>query len=385
LAASVVKLPLSAKPRASIVVAVSTVDSSLVRCLEHLARSASSVPFEALVVLNGLPSEAVSRLRKRLLGPRFLESEVNLGLAGSLNRGRAEARGEYIVSLHDDADVQPNWLDALVETADRDPGVGAVGSLVLDSDGRVQAAGWELVQDGSTRPPWKGEPPAAIEFTEPRAVDYSPSCSLLVRASTWDRIGGADERFFPLYYVDVDLCLAIRGRGERVLLQPGSTVVHHRGASTDPDFAQFVARRNRGLMLEKWGELIRLHTPGSGATFSPQYGDRLPHQADPLPGRHEREAAVAREYEADLRSRLAAQAAELGALRRQTTDLEKLSADLESRAAEATTELAWLRQRSELLTEIEQGGWWRLRSRVLPILRAAAAARQVMRGVRPGR
>ena len=337
------------------------------------------------MVVNGLPSEAVTRLRERLLGPRFLESDVNLGLAGSLNRARAEARGEYIVSLHDDAYAEPNWLDALVEAADRDPEVGAVGSLVLDRDGRVQSAGWELLQDGSTRPPWQGEPPAAVEFTEPRAVDYSPSCSLLVRASTWDRIGGADERFFPLYYVDVDLCLAIRGHGERVLLEPRSIVVHHRGASTDPDFARFVARRNRGLMLEKWGELIRFQTPGSGATFSPQAGGSLPRPANPPPSRHECETAVAREYEMDLRSRLAAQAAELDALHGRTNDLERLSAELESRADEAAAELARLRPRSELLTQIEQGGWWRLRSRLLPVLRAVTAARHAIGAGRPGR
>ena len=310
------------------------------------------------------------------MGPGFEESEVNLGLAGSLNRGRAAARGEFIVSLHDDAEVQPDWLDALVAIADRDPGVGAVGSLVLNSNGLVQAAGWELLQDGGTRAPWDGEPPAATAFVEARPVDYSPSCSLLVRASTWDRIGGADERFFPLYYVDVDICVGIRGQGEQVLCQPRSVVVHHRGASTNRDFAEFVARRNRELILEKWGASIRSHTPGSGATFSPVARALGPQAGNPdLRSRRGREASVAGEYAADLRSRLAEQAAEIDARSQQAADLESL-------AKATATELAWLRQRSERLALIEQGGWWRLHERVLPLLRAVAVVRRMIAPVR---
>ena len=405
-----IELPNPARPRASIIIVVASVETPLRRCLERLAASASAVPFETIVVLNGVPPGEASRLGDGVAGPRFEESAINLGFAGALNRGRAVAHGEFVVSLHDDAEVQPNWLDALVETADSDPGVGAVGSLVLGGDGRVRAAGWELLSDGRTRPPWNGEPPAAEAFAEARAVDYSPSCSLLVRASTWDRIGGADERLFPVYYVDVDLCLAIRARGERVLMQPRSIVVHHGGASTNRDFAEFVAGRNRELMIEKWGELIRSHTPGSGATFSLADGAPPPQEADPdLGSRVRRDSAIARDYAADLRSRLAAQTAELDALRVQAAHLESLTTELEStrrtladrdreyqvavsalqserskREREAA-EMTLLRQRSELLTQIEQGGWWRLRGRVLPLLQAASATRRVIRGAWPNR
>ena len=330
-----IKLPAPAAPRASVIVVVSSVETPLHRCLERLAASAPTVSYETIVVLNGLPPEDASRLRGGVAGARFEESPVNLGLAGALNQGRKAARGEFIVSLHDDAEAQPDWLDALVETADRDLGVGAVGSLVLGIDLRVQAAGFELLADGSTRPPWEGEPPAASVFVEPRAVDYSPSCSLLVRASSWDRIGGADERLFPLSYVDVDICLAIRARGERIVFQPRSVVVHRSGTSTNRDFAEFVAGRNRELMLAKWGELIRSHLPGSGATFSLAESALPRQEADSeLLTRLRRDSAVTREYAAHLRA-----------------DLQD-----ERRERERTTEeMVWLLQRSEMLALIEQG------------------------------
>jgi GT2 family glycosyltransferase len=256
---------LAAIPRASIIIVTAGDGALLHSCLQRLGEVAPAVEHETIVVTNGAPEADAARLRRSAPHVRVCASPVNLGFAGALNAGRALATGEFVVSLHDDAEVRPGWLEALVAAADRDPEAGAVGSLVLGTDGGVQAAGWRLLPDGSTRPPWDAQPPDPSAFDRPLAVDYAPSCSLLVRASSWDEVGGADERFFPLYYVDVDLCLAIRVRGQRVVCEPASVVVHRRGASTNRDFALFLTDRNRELLLEKWGEAVAGPRPGSRA------------------------------------------------------------------------------------------------------------------------
>lgn len=48
-------------------------------------------------------------------------------------------------------------------------------------------------------------PDAPDGYLERRPVDYTGSASMLVRAATWDAVGGMGERFFPAYFVDVDL------------------------------------------------------------------------------------------------------------------------------------------------------------------------------------
>ena len=83
----------------------------------------------------------------------------------------------------------------------------------------------------------------------------------MVRASAWDRIGGADERLHPVYYVDVDLCMAIRQLGLAVLYQPASRTRHRRGATQTYSFKAFLAKRNRLLFLEKWGAVLEQHEP----------------------------------------------------------------------------------------------------------------------------
>jgi GT2 family glycosyltransferase len=280
----------------------------LERCLERLATVGSrDVAFETIVFLDGAGKDEASRLRERVRGARVEASSVELGLAGALNRARARARGEFLVSLHDDAEIEPGWLDALVAAVDNDPEAGAVGSLILRMDRRVQAAGRELLPTGVTRPAWGR---SVRDLDRVHAVDQCGSASLLVRATTWDELGGADERFYPVYYVDVDLCVAILARGQRVLLAPRSVIRHHQGASTYRAFARFLHGRNREQFRAKWGEVVTTHVPASGVVARPAAGELPRQQREPDPDRQERvqlERAleVTREYAETLQARLA--------------------------------------------------------------------------------
>ena len=315
----VISLPAPPSPRASVMIAAGARGPLLERCLERLATVATgTVPFETIVFLDGAGEEQAERLRTRVEGAQIEASAIELGLSAALNRARARARGEFLVSLHDDAEVEPGWLEALVAAADADPDAGAVGSLVLHMDGRVQSAGKELMPDGLIRPARRK---SVGDLDRVHPVDQCVSASLLIRASIWDEVGGADERFYPLYYVDADLCVAILARGQRVLLEPRSVVRHRQGASTDRAFARFVFRRNREMFLAKWGELIRTHVPGSGTIALPPGSDPPPQEREPEPDRQERaqlERALmtTRAYAASLRAQLERREAVLARLRR---------------------------------------------------------------------
>ena len=76
------------------------------------------IPYETIVVLNEARDQDAARLREAVTGVHVVSSPFNLGLAGSGNRGRDLARGELLLLLHDDAEVEPGWMEALVETAD---------------------------------------------------------------------------------------------------------------------------------------------------------------------------------------------------------------------------------------------------------------------------
>src|SRR3954451_16735006 len=97
-------LPDPAAPRASVMIAAGARGPLLERCLERLATvGAGAVAFDTIVFLDGAGDDEAERLRRRVQGARVEASSVELGLAGALNRARASARGEFLVSLHDDA------------------------------------------------------------------------------------------------------------------------------------------------------------------------------------------------------------------------------------------------------------------------------------------
>ncbi|HEV8266635.1 MAG TPA: glycosyltransferase, partial [Thermoanaerobaculia bacterium] len=265
-----IELPVSPSPRVSILIPSAADSRFLTACLASLQRHLSpALPVEVVVVLDGAGAAAGDALREAAPNAIVATTAARLGLAGAGNLGRGLARGALLVLLHDDAEIEPGWLEALVATADARPDAGVVGSLVLDPDGSLQSAGMILWREGWTSPPWVGAPPSPASFEGVRAVDYCGTCSLLVRASIWDAMGGLDDTFFPAYYVDVDVAMSSRRLGRSVLLQPASRVRHHRGASGTPRFRGFIASRNRDAFLRKWDAELQAHEPqgndGAGA------------------------------------------------------------------------------------------------------------------------
>ncbi len=185
-------------------------------------------------------SEVESQLRGSVTGIQLVSSPVNFGMAGAGNRGRALARGELLILLHDDVEIEAGWMEALVETADAHPEAGAIGGKALFPDGRLQSEGAILWRTGQVSLTWVGE---ALSFNRLRAVDVCGTSSLLVRAALWDLVGGLDEQFYPVYYVEVDLGMAIREHGFIVLYQPNYVFVITRARApiiTTSNFSSFI-------------------------------------------------------------------------------------------------------------------------------------------------
>ena len=73
----------------------------------------------------------------------------------------------------------------------------------------------------------------------------------------WDAVGGFDERYFPAYYEDVDLCLALWDHGYRVAYEPRARLRHLESQSTSTPFRNFLLIRNRAQLVAKWSALLQ--------------------------------------------------------------------------------------------------------------------------------
>lgn len=231
------------------------------RCLAALHRHDSQYPF-TLVLVDDCSTDETAERPAAYAGIRWLRNPDNLGFVRSCNRGAEEALGAYLVFLNNDTQVQPGWLDALVETFAQYPDAGIVGSRLLYSDGRQQEAGGIVFRDGSAWNYGHLDDPDKPRYSYVRDVDYVSGASLAIRRDLFERLGGFHEDFAPAYYEDVDLAFRVRATGYRVLYQPHSRVVHFEGMSAGRDeMAPTGMKRfqaiNREKLVQRWGDALR--------------------------------------------------------------------------------------------------------------------------------
>jgi GT2 family glycosyltransferase len=225
-------------------------------CLAALRRNTSDrLPHELLVADDGSTDETAQMLQK-VRGITVVQNSINLGFLETCNRAAKQARGRYLVFLNNDTEVQPDWLEALVQTAERHPRAGLVGGKLLFPDGRVQEAGSVLGQDGWGHPyGWLGDADAC-EFNYVKDVDCFVGACMLVRTDLFRALGGFDSRYAPAFYEEFDLQFAARAAGYRVIYQPRARIVHLRSCSYGQETRDRQAAVNHARFCEKWAALL---------------------------------------------------------------------------------------------------------------------------------
>jgi hypothetical protein len=62
-------------------------------------------------------------------------------------------------------------------------------------------------------------------------VEQPPGAFLMFRRDVWQRLGGFDTQFLPLWFEDVDFCKRVRDLGLKIRYVPGVTARHRGGHS----------------------------------------------------------------------------------------------------------------------------------------------------------
>jgi GT2 family glycosyltransferase len=238
--------------KASVIIPVWNGRQHLVECLDALL--AQDYPdFEVIAVDNASTDGSAEFVVENYPTVRLIRNERNLGFAGGCNVGLRAAEGDVLVVLNQDVIVQPGWLSALVGGLEA-PGVGIAGAKLLEPDGcTLSHAGGYLK--------W----PLAIglhigvaetdqgQYDVARDVEYVTGASLAARSEALDDIGLLDERFYPAFYEDVDLCWRARRAGWRVKYEPRAVALHDEASSTRHHWLSrhYYHYRNRLLFLLK--------------------------------------------------------------------------------------------------------------------------------------
>jgi GT2 family glycosyltransferase len=242
-------------PVVSVCIPVVSGHGLIAGCLDSIAASHPSVETEVIVVANGLGRDDLISLRGRD-DIVLAYSAVNAGFSGGNNLAAGYARGRYLLLLNDDSAIEPGFIDCLLGAVRREPSIAAAGGMIVSVDGMLQEAGSVLWRDGWVAHVGAGQSPRATPYRYVRDVDYISANGLLVDRRAWDAVGGLDERYFPAYYEDVDLCLALRQQGYRVVYEPRARLRHLESQSTSTTFRNFLLIRNRAQLVAKWSAVL---------------------------------------------------------------------------------------------------------------------------------
>lgn len=234
-----------APPRVSVLIVAYQSGEWLQRCVDALAAQTIE-GLEAIVADNASTDGSVERLRLPDDRFRVVAMGANLGFAAANNRASKLARGEFLACLNPDAQPAPDWLERLLEAAERWPEAAAFGSTqlryndpdVLDGVGDVWHASGLA---------WRAREGRPVGTLPPEAEVFSPcGAAALYRAADFRSLGGFDERFF-CYCEDVDLGFRMRLAG-RISVQAPDAVVLHEGSAISgrrSDFTIYHGHRNR--------------------------------------------------------------------------------------------------------------------------------------------
>ena len=241
-------------------------------CLKALELNLEkNLPVEIVLVDDN--SRDSTELTSSLEGVRLVSNRENIGFLKSCNKASETCRGEYLIFLNNDTQVQPYWLSSLVETLSNESKVGAVGSKLLYPDNTLQEAGGIIWQDATGCNYGKGKDHTEPHFNFLREVDYCSGASLATSRSLFKEAGGFAECYAPAYYEDTHFCFSLRKMGYRVMYQPKSVVIHCEGAScgtSEESGVKSYQRTNRHRFKSEWSGELTAHSAPVGK-FSQQY------------------------------------------------------------------------------------------------------------------
>jgi glycosyltransferase involved in cell wall biosynthesis len=286
-------LPESA-PLVSVIVPTRDRLELLQRCVESLRTKTDYGALEVIIVDNGsVESKTLAFLETvaREEGVQVLADNGPFNYSRLNNRAAAEARGEILLFLNNDTEIdEPAWLAEMVSHVVQ-PGVGAVGARLWYPDGTLQHGGVVLGLGGLAghafpRIP-RGHPGYFNRAMLQQNCSAVTGACLAVRKTVFEELGGFDEANLGVTFNDIDFCLRLAVRGYRVVWTPYANLIHHESASrghqrTADEQTDFL--RSAAYMHSTWGAaLLRdpfynpnlsLNLPGFELGFPPRNSAR---------------------------------------------------------------------------------------------------------------
>lgn len=193
----------------------------------------------------------------------------NMGYAPANNIALAAARAPHVCFMNSDVFPDtPDWAERLRARLAADPGLGAVGPLLLFEDGSVQHQGMHFERIPAMgnlhfplhdRKGWK--PPDATGLLP---VPAATAACLMLATDRARGLGGIDEAYLIGDFEDADLCLRLRQRGLACAVDLDTRMFHlERQSQAGPEnrWRVNVTLFNAWLHERRWAATLAAEPP----------------------------------------------------------------------------------------------------------------------------
>jgi N-acetylglucosaminyl-diphospho-decaprenol L-rhamnosyltransferase len=243
--------------RVAIVIVTHNSGAEIEACLDALR----NLDAEIVVIDNASKDDTREKVVARAV--QLIANPGNAGFASAVNQGVRATLSPLVLLLNPDAHLICG-LDVMADFLEQSS-AGAVGGMLVDAAGEPQKGFMArslptptalILEVLGINRLWPRNPAnwhyrcLGLDHMTVSAVDQPAGAFLMFTRSGWEKVGGFEESFWPIWFEDVDFCARLMSAGFRNYYHPGAVAKHCGAHSVDSLVLETRERYWYGSLLE---------------------------------------------------------------------------------------------------------------------------------------
>ena len=230
----------------SVIIVNYNVKYLLEECLFSIEKASKNINTEIFVIDNASNDGSNLFFKNRFHHVQFIWNEENIGFAKANNKVLDKITGEFILFLNPDTIIAENTLETCLDFMTKNKSCGALGVRMVDQHGvflkeskrgfpTPMTSLWKFLSFHELFP----SSPVFSKYYEghlsewgTNEVDVLSGAFMMLSKAALEKVKGFDEDYF-MYGEDIDLSFRIKQAGFKNYYLPESTIIHHKGSSTN--------------------------------------------------------------------------------------------------------------------------------------------------------
>ena len=216
--------------------------------------------YKIIIVDNASSDNSINELNK-YVGDNLLllKSNENLGFSGGNNIGikyALENDADYVMLLNNDTEVEPNFLEYMINAAESDKSIGIVGCKIkyYDNKNLLWYAGGQVNWFKFIGEHFGMREEDNGQYDKFKKISFMTGCCMLIKREVIEKVGMLPDEYF-MYFEDVDFCVKVQEAGYKIVYEPKAVIYHKVGISGGGEESPFSIKwctRNRIYFMNKY-------------------------------------------------------------------------------------------------------------------------------------